>query len=264
MKTLILLLLLPLLTFAQESVKPWIGVHIDKGDKGVLIKKAVQNTPAARAGFKTGDEILSVDKKKVQTPEELIHVVRSKGVGHKVTIKYLEAGKKEKQTVLELEAMPGMTEMAEKNLLNKKAPDFKTKILSHKDVPEYQLSKDLGQVKIIEFWATWCGACVQAHPIIDQFAKQNPNIKILAISREEPVKIKKYLARAKKEKTSSGKVYFLKGKDTKVNEDYFVPALPMFILLDKKNIVRHLAIGTGQNLMDVFKKAQKLATEKIK
>jgi thiol-disulfide isomerase/thioredoxin len=249
---------------SQDSVKPWIGINIDSHKDGVLIKSAIIGTPGARAGLTSGDIVQSIDGIKVVNPVDLINMVRSKGVGHQVKIKYLSAKtKKQLETTLKLEAMPGLTELAEKNLINKKAPVVLGKILSSTKFKNknYDLMKDK-KVKLIEFWATWCGACMKAHPYMDKFAKENEkSVTVLSISSEEIIKVKKYLKSAKDHKVLSGSVFFINDKSEEITASYFVPALPTFILIDKKNIVRFITVGIGENLLEAFELAVKLAKE---
>ena len=233
-----------------------MGISIEPTDKGVLIKAAIEGTPAQRAGLKGGDIVLSIDGTKVNTPKELIELVVKKGVGHKVKVKYLSQ-KKEKELSLKLEAMPGITELAEKKLKNKKAPSFKAQVYSGAKDKEFDLAKNK-QVTILEFWATWCGACLQAHPIVADFAKKHPNIKVVAISKEEPTSLRKYLALAKQKNIINDSVLFIQGKDENISEKYFVSAYPTFILLDQEQKVKHIAVGTGENLMQVFQMAKDL------
>jgi thiol-disulfide isomerase/thioredoxin len=245
--------------FSQESVRPWIGINIENHEKGVLIKSAIKGTPGARAGFKKGDIVLSIDGSIVATPGELVKVVRAKGVGHEVKIQYLNSSQKKIETTLKLEAMPGLTELAKKNLMNKKAPPIVGKALAGHGLKNYDLEKDK-KVKVIEFWATWCGACMQAHPFMNEFAKANDkNISVLSISSEEVVKVKKYLKVAKDQKVLSGSVIFINDKSEDITASYFVPALPTFIVLDKDNTVKHITVGVGKNLLEVFALAEKLA-----
>jgi thiol-disulfide isomerase/thioredoxin len=257
--TTIFLLLISTNLFAQQQLKPWMGVHIEEVPNGVLIKKAVNDTPAFKAGFKAGDIVQTIDGKKVTNPKEMISIIQSKGVGHKVKIKYINNKKKLVETTLALEAMPGMLDMAKKNLLNKQAPDFNVNILSKSDKKTFSLSKEIGKVKIIEFWATWCGACMQAHPLVSKFATENKkDITVISISDEEPKLIKKFLYHAKKKNHVSDDVLFLQGNDEKVMNSYFVPALPMFLVLDKKNNIKFITIGTGNNLTEAFETAKSL------
>ncbi len=211
----ILLMLLSFATAAQQSVRPWIGVQIDVAKEGVIIQKALPGTPGFRAGFQSGDIITAVDGTKVASPKDLITLVSNKGVGNEVTIDYI-SNNKNKKTTLKLEAMPGITELANKKLLNNESPDFTAKILSKYDEKEFTLSKHKNKVKILEFWATWCVACLQAHPIISNFSKQNKDITVLAISNEDPIVVKKYLTVAKAKKITNDSVLFLQGEKDKI------------------------------------------------
>jgi len=262
MKSIFLFILLSTVVFAQKSVRPWIGVMIETHEKGVYIKGAMDNTPASRAGFLKGDIIVSVDGIAVKTPQELIDLVGKKGVGNDVKIHYFNIKKQHKETTLKLEAMPGLTKIAEKKLLNKKSPDVNGKDLSKpKSKTEYSLASD-GKVKIIEFWATWCGACMQAHPLMDKFAKENKkDITVVSISSEAPIKIKKYLKQAKKHKVLSGNVVFVNDETGKINGEFYVPVLPMFFVVDKKNTIRLISVGAGRNLFNAFNLALKLTNQ---
>jgi putative serine protease PepD len=46
------------------------------------------NGPADKAGLKSGDLIIAINGKEVQSSDELIVAIRSKNVGDKVTIKF--------------------------------------------------------------------------------------------------------------------------------------------------------------------------------
>lgn len=246
-------------SFAQESATPWMGVAIENHEKGVFIKDALKGTPAEKAGLTRGLIVQFIDDKPIKTTTEMIETVRSKGVGHKVTVKMIDAKGMKVEKVLKLVARPDLIELAQKNLMNQKAPDFELDIVNKGEKGKVKLSESK-KVSIIEFWATWCGACAQALPTISKFANQNKDkINFFSISNEDKPKIRKYLHYAKKKMAYNGGVKFLHDADGKVNGSYFVPALPMFFVIDKKGITRHIAVGTGEELVKVFNKAIELA-----
>ncbi len=228
-----------------EQVKPWMGINIDKGSKGVLIKGAIPETPADKAGLKSGDEILSVDSTKVTNPKELINYIQSKGVGTEVKVNFIRE-KKSQSLSLKLEAKPDQTELVKKQLIGKKLPELKLQTLEEKIFT----NKDLkNKVTVIEFWATWCVPCRATHETLSKFAKDNPKINVLAISSEEIELIKSY---SKKEKRS---FTILRDSDSSIHSYFLVYSIPTTILIDKDGIVKEVSLGGGFYLDEVLKKA---------
>lgn len=35
---------------------------------------------------------------------------------------------------------------------------------------------------LVDFYAVWCGPCKMMHPVIDQLAQDNPNLKIIKVN----------------------------------------------------------------------------------
>jgi serine protease Do len=88
-----------------KVVRGWLGVAIQrvtpdlaksfglKEAAGALVSKVFEDTPAARAGLKQGDIILSFDGKKIEDSSELPRVVASTPVGKEVNIQLFRNGK---------------------------------------------------------------------------------------------------------------------------------------------------------------------------
>ncbi|MCU7959086.1 MAG: TlpA family protein disulfide reductase [gamma proteobacterium symbiont of Bathyaustriella thionipta] len=57
-------------------------------------------------------------------------------------------------------------------------------LMSADGVPQ-QLSDYRGQWIIVNFWATWCGPCVQEIPELVSFQKNNPQYRVLGIDFED-------------------------------------------------------------------------------
>lgn len=79
-------------------IRPWLGIlgvgvnqqisqYYDlPSDKGILVTRVFNNSPAEEAGISAGDLIVSVDKKDLQDMDELSKEVRAKRVGDKVNM----------------------------------------------------------------------------------------------------------------------------------------------------------------------------------
>ena len=59
---------------------------------------------------------------------------------------------------------PAGTESA---LVGKPAPDFELELLGGE---KFHLAQNKGKVVVLDFWATWCGPCLQAMPQVEQVA----------------------------------------------------------------------------------------------
>jgi uncharacterized iron-regulated protein len=66
-----------------------LGVHIEKGEKGVLVKKVAPDSPAARAGIQDGDVIVSLDDEPIREPFDLSYEVARHKSGDQVSVKIL-------------------------------------------------------------------------------------------------------------------------------------------------------------------------------
>ena len=71
-----------------------VGAQISTSGKGIL-----PGGPAQKAGLREGDVITEFEGKKINTPEELIVMVRTKNVGDRVTLTYTRDGVKKSVTL---------------------------------------------------------------------------------------------------------------------------------------------------------------------
>jgi len=89
-----------------KVVRGWLGVGIQNVDaplaealgmsrpQGVLVTEVGPTTPAAKAGLKRGDVVLSVDGQAVTSTGELRNLVAAAGAGHATSLEILRDGKK--------------------------------------------------------------------------------------------------------------------------------------------------------------------------
>ncbi len=123
-------------------------------------------------------------------------------------------------------------------LIDKPAPQFS---LPRLDNPQQMFSpKDmLGQVWLLNVWASWCSACREEHPVLLELTKSGV-VPLYGIdykdTREEA---QQWL------KDGGGDPYRATGMDIsgRVGIDYGVYGVPETYLIDKAGIIRYKRIG---------------------
>jgi thiol-disulfide isomerase/thioredoxin len=233
-----------------QEMQPWLGVAIDeKGVGGILIKTVISNTPAEKAGLQSGDILTAIDTTAVKNRDELMSILRSKGVGNTVTVHFTRQGQVAKKS-LKLEALPDRLELMQKQVLDKPLPAFSAMNLAdRKAITQQNL---LGKVTILEFWATWCPACRSAIPRLNQWAKTQKNIQIIAVTDEKEELVREFLKTEKIDYTVAI------DSQQKLQTELQVGSIPTFLLIDSKGVVRDLSLGAGDYLEALIKKAEKL------
>jgi serine protease Do len=84
----------------------FLGVGFDLEFSGVKITEITANSPAQKAGLKSGDLVRSVNGKKVGDADDFIAIVQSHKVGDELTLK-IERDKKEQELKVTLGKRPG-------------------------------------------------------------------------------------------------------------------------------------------------------------
>lgn len=113
-----------------------------------------------------------------------------------------------------------------------------------------------GKVVLIDFWASWCGPCIQEIPVLTglQEKYKDRGFKIFGVSLDTDREA--WLEAVKKHNTSWVQISDLRGFDGQITKDYGINAIPFLILLDKDGtiILRNLR---GEFLEKALEKALK-------
>ena len=99
------------LIYKGEVKRGWLGVSIANIDqnmmevlglseRGVLINEVFENEPAARAGIKSGDVIISINGRRTANPNELRNIVATLIAGEKYSVEIIRDGKKRTLSVV--------------------------------------------------------------------------------------------------------------------------------------------------------------------
>jgi thiol-disulfide isomerase/thioredoxin len=223
------------------SAKPWIGIAIEKGDKGVRVKDVRGKTPAEAAGLRASDEVVALDGVAVKEPGELIDHVQKKGVGASVKLSLVRDGKPLEVT-LALAARPDEAQMLRDHLLGKPAPA----LTAEKLAGPHELAGLAGNVVLVEFWATWCGPCRSTMPTLTAWQKKYgaDGLRVVGVSAEEPDVLAEFLAMPKH------KIGYTVARDAsgKLSGAFAVPAIPTIVVIDREGVVRFAEVGAGDTL----------------
>jgi thiol-disulfide isomerase/thioredoxin len=122
-------------------------------------------------------------------------------------------------------------------LMNQPAPDFALRSFEGQNL---RLSEHLGEVVLINFWATWCGPCRQEMPLLDElYAKYRlAGLVLMSVNIDETQEPAMEMARTLK---VSYPVLFDARKD--VSRAYDVGTMPLTVLVDREGVVRYISEG---------------------
>jgi thiol-disulfide isomerase/thioredoxin len=141
----------------------------------------------------------------------------------------------------------GMTGL-ESALVGKPAFAFRLDML---DGSKFDLAAHKGRVVVLDFWATWCGPCMQAMPQVDGLVREfaERNVELIAVNLEEqPAQIKSALERHKLHPTVA------LDRDGAVAARYGVTAIPQTVVIDRTGKVVRVFVGGGKDTIEALKK----------
>ncbi len=123
------------------------------------------------------------------------------------------------------------------NLVGQPAPDFALRSLGDQNL---RLSEHLGDVVVINFWATWCGPCRQEMPLLDEIYNKYKlaGLTLLSINIDDS-------AERASEMAQTLKVTYpvLLDERKEVSRAYDVGSMPLTVLIDREGVVRYVSEG---------------------
>jgi thiol-disulfide isomerase/thioredoxin len=134
-------------------------------------------------------------------------------------------------------------------LVGKDAPPIDLELL---DGSSFRLADRRGKTVVLDFWASWCGPCLQTMPQVDQVAREfaERGVQLVAINLEEtPERIKAALDRLKLETVVA------LDKDGRVAERYGATSIPQTVIIDREGKVARLFVGGSARFDEQLRQA---------
>ena len=134
-------------------------------------------------------------------------------------------------------------------LVGKNAPEIDLPLLNG---GRFKLSQRADSVVILDFWASWCGPCLQAMSQVDKVAQEfaDRGVSLVTINlQEKDDRIKTALEKLKLEMPVA------LDRDGRVAERYGAVAIPQTVIIDRAGKVARLFVGGGPRFDDQLRTA---------
>src|SRR5262249_7894489 len=107
-----------------------------------------------------------------------------------------------------------------------------------------------GKAVELDFWAPWCGPCLQAMPQVERATNEvkDQGVQLIAVNLQEaPDQIAAMLERNKLHMTVA------LDRDGGVAEKYKAVAIPQTVIIDREGKVARLFVGGGPHFEEQFR-----------
>jgi peroxiredoxin len=149
------------------------------------------------------------------------------------------------------EGEPADSEGLASVLIDQPAPAIELALL---DGGVFRLAEQKGQVIVLDFWASWCGPCLQIMPQVDAVVREfaADNVRLVSINEQEtPERIRAVLDRL------GLKVAVALDREGLVAERYGAVTIPQTVIIDREGKVARVFASTSARFDEHFRAALK-------
>lgn len=134
-------------------------------------------------------------------------------------------------------------------LVNAPAPDFGLKTLGGEG---FRLRTQRERVVVLDFWASWCGPCIQTMPLVEEVVAEfgADQVHLVAVNIQESAdRVQAAVDRLGLSAT------VLLDIDGQVAAVYQANAIPQTVIIDREGTVRYVFVGGGSRFVAQFRDA---------
>lgn len=146
---------------------------------------------------------------------------------------------KQPRVAEEDEGGEGGTGGTESTLVGKAAPKVDGETL---DGSRFRLEEAKGQIVVLDFWASWCGPCMQTMPVVEEVVSEfaAEQVMLVGVNLEEPAE----RAQAAMDRLKL-KMKVVLDVDGAAARRYEANAIPQTVIIDRQGVVRNIFVGGG-------------------
>ena len=133
------------------------------------------------------------------------------------------------------------------DLVGKRAPDVRLKTIDGK---RFDLKEHRGKWIVLDFWASWCGPCIQTMPEVDKIIESlnRDDLMLVAVNLQDS----ETRAQVAIERMGLSGALVLMDKDGETGRFYDARAIPQTVIVDPEGIITQLFVGGGSKFLKDF------------
>lgn len=227
-----ILILLVALTAVGDS-KPWLGVTLREGASSCHVKMVIRGTPAHGAGLQDGDQIATIDGTKVTDCAALKSRLKGKS---QVVLQWKRKSRSISKGI-KLVSMPSRLDILKQHLVSRTPLEIKG--TSMVNGQPWDLKKRHPGVTIIQFAATWCGACKRTYAPLEKAAAKH-GFKVVGVYSDTVPEIRELI---RDHQLGYEVVHDPQGESF---SRYLVDAFPTVVVLNQKGTISSVHVGASE------------------
>jgi thiol-disulfide isomerase/thioredoxin len=171
----------------------WLGVVLGDDEGGVRVRRVLPDSPAERDGLRPGMRIDAIDDVPVSSSNEFVALVGSRYAGLEVRLRVVYPEPATLHVVLG--PRPAEPLDVASRLAGRTAPASTAQLLG--DETTVDLAEATGRIRIVEFWATWCGPCTVSLPRLRSLHEHYgpTRLEIVSVTDEPAETVRRHLER---------------------------------------------------------------------